>query len=128
MNKYLEEARRFYQEAEVELEKGKQESNLIKIRDASEKAWNAMVQVTDALFANKGMPIPESHFERRKGLVELTLTDPSLDGLGLRDRLMARNQILHQGCFYEGYCPIPLLDDEFSKVKKYIEDIERLVC
>jgi hypothetical protein len=126
MNGYIENAKRFYEEARKEFERGKRENDMIRIRDASEKAWNAMVQATNGLFENKGSPIPATHRERRRGLDELTMADGTLKVLGLRDRFAARSESLHEKCFYEGYCPIALLEEDFEKVKGYIEDIERI--
>ena len=127
MNKYIEEAKRFYEEAEKELKKGTEDGDLIRIRDAAEKAWNAMVQATNGLFEAKGLPIPVAHRDRRYGLDELTRADSALKTLGLRDRFMARESSLHEKCFYEGYCPLDLLEEDFEKVRKYIEDIEKIV-
>jgi uncharacterized protein (UPF0332 family) len=126
MNKYIEEAKKFYEKAVEEFEKGKKEGDMVKIRDASEKAWNAIVQATNALFEKRGMKIPRSHAERRNGLDELAIKDPKVKEKGLRDRYMARDKSLHEHCFYEGHCPLPLLEEDIQKVKMYIEDIEEL--
>jgi hypothetical protein len=53
-------------------------------------------------------------------------SDPMVREKGLTDRLMARYHVLHERCFYEGYCNIDELRREFEKVKRYIEDIEKL--
>jgi len=41
MGGHIEEAKKFYEEAERELEKSKQDGGMIRIRDVSGKAWNA---------------------------------------------------------------------------------------
>lgn len=46
---------------------------------------------------------------------------------GLRDRYMAREQALHEYCFYEGIYDISLLERDIQKVKQYIEDIEEFL-
>ncbi len=65
MGKYIEEAREFYGEAQREFVEGKRENDLIKLRDASEKAWGAVVLGTHELFAKRSIPIPKSHKGRR---------------------------------------------------------------
>lgn len=123
---YIDEAKRFYQEALRELERGKKENNETILRDAGEKAWNAIVQATNFLFEKRGQVVPKNHYGRRKALVELAKTDPKVEEKGLRDRYMAREQSLHEYCFYEGIYDLSLLEKDFEKVKKYIEDIEEL--
>jgi hypothetical protein len=59
-------------------------------------------------------------------LDDLAIRYPKIEELGLRDRFMARERGLHETCFYEGRCPIPLLEKDIEKVKKYIKDIEKL--
>ncbi len=105
---------------------GKRDSDPLKVRDAAEKAWNAVVQATNALLAKRNFPLPQSHIERRRTLGELERQDPEVRELGLRDRFMARAQSLHEECFYEGYCPVEILERDLEKVKEYIEDIKRL--
>ncbi len=126
MNQYVEEAKKFYEEAVKEFEKGEKEEDMIRIREASEKAWNATLQATDGLIVKKGMNKPTSHYERRKILAELAKIDPNVRKKGIRDRYMAREQSLHEDCFYTGICPTPLIEEDIQKVKKYIADIEEL--
>lgn len=126
MNQYIEEAKKFYEEAIKEFEKGEKEKDMMRIRDASEKAWNATLQATDGLIVKKGIDKPRSHYERRKILAELEGIDGEIREKGFRDRYMAREQRLHEDCFYTGICPIPLIEEDIQKVKKYIEDIEEL--
>jgi hypothetical protein len=46
---YLEDAKRFLEEALREFEEGVRSGDVIRIRDAAEKAWNSIVQSTNAL-------------------------------------------------------------------------------
>ena len=124
MNSYLEEARKFLREAEEEFERGKRDSDPVRIRDAAEKAWNCVVQATNALFEKKGLPVPQSHFDRRKGLAKLAEEDRRVRELGLRDRFAARSQTLHEECFYQGICPLELIEEDLIKVREYLKDIE----
>ena len=47
--------------------------------------------------------------------------------LGLADRYSARERNLHGLVFYEGIIDRELLAKEIDKVKKYIEDVEKIV-
>ena len=127
MGRYIDDARSFYQEAMREFHRGKREGNTTVIRDAAEKAWNAIVQATNELIDKRGMPPASTHAERRDRLIELTRLDPEVRELGIRDRFSARARHLHEECFYEGSCPVDLLEEEITeKVKAYIDDVERL--
>ncbi|MFQ6071878.1 MAG: PaREP1 family protein [Methanosarcinales archaeon] len=126
MSKYIDEAKKFYEEAVIELERGKKENNTILIRDAGEKAWNAVLQATNALIESRGMSIPTSHHERRKKILEIARIEHKIREKGIRDRYMAREQSLHEDCFYDGIFTLSLLEEDIQKVKKYIEDIEEL--
>lgn len=126
MSQYMDDAKKFYEESVKEFERGKKEENMILIRDAGEKAWNAVLQATNALIENKGMNIPTSHHERRKTLLELAKIEKRIREKGIRDRYMAREQRLHEDCFYDGIFTISSLEEDIQKVKKYIEDIKGL--
>ena len=127
MARYIDDAKGFYQEAVKEFERGVAENNLRVIRDAAEKAWNAIVQATNELMEKRGMPIPRTHHERRMGLLELERSDLRLKEMGFRDRFGAREKYLHEDCFYDGFCPVEVVEEEIiHKVKSYIEDIERI--
>jgi len=120
----LDEDRSFLEEALREFGRGVKENNMTLVRDASEKAWGAVVQATKGLFERRGLPMPTTHRERREYLEKLEEVDPRVREKGLTDRFMARDHVLHERCFYEGYCNIDELRREFEKVERYIDDIE----
>ena len=127
MGEYLDQAKKFHQEAMREFERGKRESDATVIRDAAEKAWAAIVQATNELMEKKGLPIPRAHHERRRRLEELEKKEVKIKELGLRDRFGARELYLHEECFYDGHYSIEALEEDiFYKVKAYIEDVEKL--
>lgn len=117
MNHYIEDAKKFLEAAEKEFEQGKTTDDLIKIRQAAEKGWNATVQATNGLFAKKGQSIPKSNRQRRQGLKKIA---PEL-----RDRFEARSHSLHSECFYDGVCPLELIEEDIKKVREYISQIEK---
>jgi len=120
------DAERFHHEALEELDRGVKEQNLILMRDACEKGWNAVVQAVNALFLKRNVPLPRSHWERRKRLEELEKADVLVEKLGLLDRFSARDHHLHEQGFYEGIIDYDTLKTEFGKVKRFIEDIKSL--
>ena len=93
---YLDTAKRFYKAALRELHRGRRARDDTKIRDAAEKAWNAVVQATNYVFEQAGLAVPSSHYDRRKGLIELERRDGTFREKALVDRYMAREQRLHE--------------------------------
>jgi len=120
-------ARDLYESALRDFEEALVKNDVIGIRDSAEKAWNAVVQAINALLLHYTGVMPRSHFERRKMLRELERSVREVGELGLSDRYMARFKILHGETFYEGIIDAEQLKDEMVKVKKIIEDVEKLV-
>jgi hypothetical protein len=121
----LNEAWSFLKAAEEEFAEAKEDP--VRIRDAAEKAWNAVVQATDALiYALTGVRVM-SHYERRMALRDIEKRRVDVKKLGLRDRYMARYKILHGETFYEGIVDVEEVKVEFEKVEEYIKDVEKLV-
>jgi len=123
----IKEAEEFVIVAEKEFNEAIRENDKIRIRDSAEKAWNAIVQVTNALIIALTGKTPMSHYERRVMLRELEKTNVQVKELGFRDRYMARYKILHGETFYEGIIDIEELKVEFEKVHSYIEDAKKLL-
>jgi len=120
-------ARELYERALRDFEEAIVKNDVIGIRDSAEKAWNAVVQAINALLIHYTGVMPRSHFERRKMLRELERSVREVGELGFSDRYLARFKILHGETFYEGVIDIEQIKDEMVKVKKIIEDVEKLV-
>jgi HEPN domain-containing protein len=120
-------ARDLYERALRDFEEALVKNDVIGVRDSAEKAWNAVVQAINALLLHYTGVMPRSHFERRKMLRELERSVREVGELGLSDRYMARFKVLHGETFYEGIIDAEQLKDEMVKVKKIIEDVEKLV-
>ena len=116
-NSYLKQAKELLSAAKKEFKEGKAKGDQIKIRDAAEKGWNATVQATNGLFAKKRKPIPKSNRVRREGLEKIA---PEL-----RDRFEARAHSLHSQCFYDGVCPLEIVERDINKVGDYIDQVEK---
>lgn len=117
MNHYFKEAKKFLEAAEREFKEGKAGNDPIKIRDAAEKAWNATVHATNGLFFEKGEPIPKSNRARREGLEKVA---PEL-----RREFESKAHSLHAQCFYDGVCPLDIIEVDIKKVSDYITQIKK---
>ena len=99
----------------------------VRVRDAAEKAWNAVVQATDALVYAFTGSRPLSHYERRVALRDIERRFEGVRMLGLRDRYMARYKVLHGETFYEGVVDLGEVEVELEKVEEYLKDVELLL-
>jgi len=124
---YFEDACRFYEEALREFEEGIRENNAYKIRDSAEKAWNAIIQATNALILKLTGKLPSSHWERRRMLRELEAKLPEIGRLMLRDRYGARERHLHEMVFYEGNIDVEDIKYELERVKAYLNDVSKIL-
>jgi len=123
----LEEARRALELALRELEEYRKDRETLRLRDACEKGWLAALLATDVLLAKHGFKKPESYAERRTLLRELEKKVPETAELGLRDRFGARGYYLHILGYHEGSLKDEEVAEELEKVKKYVEDVEKLL-
>jgi hypothetical protein len=124
---YMDDSIKFIEEALKVFKVGVENNDAIRIRDAAEKAWNAVVQATNALILYYLGKTPSSHWERRRLLRELERVKPEVEGLGLRDRYSARERSLHELVFYEGVVDVNDVEFELEKAKKYVEDVRKLL-
>jgi hypothetical protein len=124
----LEEARKALALAFEELREFHKDKEPLRLRDACEKGWLAVVLATDALLVELGFEKPKSYAERRALLRELEKKLPKVVGLGLRDRFGARGYYLHILGYHEGLLIEEEIVEELEKVKKYVEDIEKVLA
>lgn len=125
---FLKDAKDFMERGVMELEEGVKLNDQLKIRDAAEKLWNAVINATNALILHYLDVVPASHWERRKLLEKLEDVVPKVEMLGLRDRYGAREKYLHEMTFYDGIVDVEMLKREVEKVKKHIADVENLLA
>ena len=94
------------------------------IRDAAEKAWCATMRAAEALvLARTGLEPGKSTVASRR-LRDLSLNDPSL--VNLRDRYIARQEVLHGECFYHDYYNPAEIDRFVNDTADFVRDAERL--
>lgn len=127
--KLLEEARKFIEYASEELDKGLRDGREEAIRDAAEKAWLAVVKAIEALLIAKGYGEEEikTYRQKRLALDSLSVKDPDVRSLGLRDRFGARGYHLHIRAFYDGEYTPEALREELRKAREMIRDISVLL-
>lgn len=123
---YVEDSKKFLEEAVKEFEEEVRGNDVVRIRDAVEKVWNAIVQSTNALMLKFMDKVPSSRWERRRLIHELEKEHHDIAKLRFRDRYGAKERYLHELVFYEGIIDVEDVRIELEKVRKYIEDVERL--
>ena len=110
----LDVARMFLQTAREGLEDGLAGNNYVRVRDAAEKAWNAIVQATDHAMRTRGRtPLPgrDSHRDRRDFLESIGRGDLARDYTYFAERL-------HGDVFYTGASIDP------ATARRYMDEVE----
>jgi len=123
---YLSEARKAVVAASVEYEESVKKGDVMKLRDACEKAWLATLKATDALLEAYGLGAGETYKDRRNKLWKLKETVRPIEDLGIYDRFNARMMILHLQGFYDGEVSYEQFKDEVEKVNRYVNEVEAL--
>jgi len=124
----LEEAENFIERGVDGLGEGVKTNGDIKILDAAEELWNAVVSATKALILYYLDVVSASRCERRKLLEKLEDMDPSVEKLKLRSRYEVRERCLHVMALYGGITDLDMLRGEVDKVKNYVSDVKNLVA
>ena len=127
IEEFLKSAEEFINLAFKEFEEASKEKNNYRLRDAAEKAWNAVIQATNALAVKRVGQLPKTHYERRIILKNLEKEDLKLREIGIYDRYAARSRLLHGEIFYEGLLDLELLKLEIEKAKEYVELIKKVL-
>jgi hypothetical protein len=125
--KVLEGAKRALKLARRELGEFRRDREALRLRDACEKGWLAVLMATDALLAEFGLGKPESYAERRMLLKKLEVRVTKAVELGLRNRLGARGYYLHILGYHEGSLVEEEVEEELNKVEEYLEYVEELL-
>ncbi len=123
----LRDAWRTLELAWEEVEKYRKDGEVLRLRDACEKGWLAVVLATDALLVGCGYGKPSSYRERREMLRELERGDSRVAKLGLRDRFGARGFYLHVQGYHEGSLEVEEVIEELGKAEEYVRDVEKLI-
>jgi len=118
----LLDAYRALDASRVELVEFRMSGDVMRLRDAAEKAWLAVNRAVEALLVALGVEA-RSYRDKRDWLRKLGYE-------ALRDRFAAREKFLHIDCFYDGICDAEFVEYEISKVEEILrfvdEEIKKL--
>jgi len=123
----LEEARRILSKAFEGLREGVRSGDVVRVRDACEKGWLATIKAIDALLLSYGLGEAGTHVDRRRKLKDLSKRIHEVAELEIYDRVEARRSTLHSNGFYSSVLTHDEIEEELRKVKKLVEDVERLI-
>ncbi len=93
---------------------------ILRLRNACEEGWLAIILATDILLTSFGCRKPDSYSGRRSILGDLEARYPKIAKLGLRDRFSAGGYHLHVQGYREGMLGNIGVVKELIKVKEYI--------
>jgi sulfur carrier protein ThiS len=127
VNIFLQNAFDFFMRSSKEIDEGVRLNDQLKICDAAEKLWNAIINATNALILKELDVVPASQWERRKLLEKLEDLLPEVGRLDLRDRYGARELYLYEMTVYDGIIDPEMLRREVDRVKKYLDDVKKLI-
>ena len=127
MAEYLDDARALYAHALRELADWQHSQDEVVLRDAAEKTWGAVTQATNELLQAYDRPVPSGTSVRRSSLNAIERRNRHIRSLRMLARFSEVENILHRACFYDGYCPLPLITDVIIEdAQEYLDDVETL--
>lgn len=96
----MERAERMLEEALARLRRAREEGHRYRMRDAAVRAWNAVLEATDALLASRRLlpPEPRTPRDRRRALARLEREEGVQ---GLREGLALLETLLYRDAFYD---------------------------
>ena len=128
MGKYLDDAKAMYNYARIELQQWRDSNDEILLRDAAEKTWGAVTLATNDLLESQGRRAPSGTGARQIELNVLERKDCRFRRLWMLARFSAMETILHNDCFYDGECRLPLVPDIIEDAREYLDDVESLAA
>ncbi len=127
MAEYLDDARALYAHALRELADWRHSHDEVLLRDAAEKTWGAVTQATNELLQVYDRTVPSGTGARRSSLNAIERQNRRIRSLRMLARFSEVEGILHKDCFYDGYCPLPLITDVITEdAREYLDDVEAL--
>ncbi len=126
MAEYLDDARALYAHALRELADWRHSQDEVLLRDAAEKTWGAVTQATNELLQVYDRTVPSGTGARRSSLNAIERQNRRIRRLRMLARFTTVEGVLHKDCFYDGYCPLPLITDVIEDAQEYIDDVEAL--
>lgn len=97
---------------------------VLPFREASEKAWTALTQVTDVLVEDKLHKVPKGNYARRLALREIEGKWPELAPKHFYDRYAALSAYLRNNQVYISSLDLEMLRYEVSRLGLYLADVK----
>ena len=127
MGKCLDDAKAMYNYARIELQQWQGSNDEILLRDAAEKTWGAVTLATNDLLESQGRNAPSGTGARKSELNALERRDRRFRRLRILAQFSLMEANLHNDCFYDGDCRLPLIPDIIEDARDYLDDVESLV-
>lgn len=100
---------------------------VLPFREASEKAWIVLTQVTDILVENKLHKVPKGSYDRRLALREIESKWPELASKHFYDRYGALTNYLRNNQNYMSTLDLEMLRYEVSRLNVYVSDVKSVI-
>ena len=127
MGKYLDDAKAMYNYARIELQQWQDSNDEILLRDAAEKTWGAVTLATNDLLESYGRNAPRGTGARKSELHALERRNRRFRAFRMLAVFSSMESNLHNDCFYDGDCRLPLIPDLIEEAREYLDDVESLV-
>ena len=126
MGRYLDDAKAMYNYARIELQQWRDTGDEILLRDAAEKTWGAVTLATNDLLESFDRRVPSGTGARKSELNAIERRNRRFRRYRMQDRFAAMEATLHNNCFYDGDCRLPLVPDVIENAREYLDDVESL--
>lgn len=100
---------------------------VLPFREASEKSWIALSQVTDILVEHLLHKVPKGSYERRLALREIEARWPEVASKRFYDRYGALTGYLRNNQVYLSTMDLEMLRYEVSRLNLYIADVKSVI-
>jgi hypothetical protein len=100
---------------------------VIPFKEAADKAWISLSQITDILVDHLLHKIPKGHYDRRLALREIEARWPELASKGFYDRYGAISYYIRNNSNYYSTMDLEMLKFEVSRLNKYMADIKSII-
>ncbi len=100
---------------------------VLPFREAAEKSWIALFQVTDILVEHLLHKVPKGSYERRLALREIESKWPELASKHFYDRYGALSSYVRNNLNYYSAMDLEMLKYEVSRLNLYLADVKSVI-
>ena len=101
---------------------------VLPFREAAEKAWIVLSQVTDILVENKLHKVPKGSYERRLALREIEAKWPEVASKRFYDRYGAISNYVRNNQNYYSSMDLEMLRFEVGRLGVYVADVKAVIA